>query len=553
MALALSSTAIVLQTISEKGLTQTNGGRSALSVLLTQDVAVIPMLVLIPLLAVTSPADGSLARKAESHADSEAVAAQVLIETLPAWGVPIVMVGAILLIILGGHYLVRPLYKYFAMAGLMEISTAATLFVVAAAALLMTAVGLSPALGTFLAGVVLASSEFRHEMESQIEPFKGLLLGLFFISVGAGIDFLVLYADLLLILLLSLGVIAVKFGILFALTLGFGIRGRDRWLFALGLAQAGEFGFVLVGLMLQTGVVPYEVSELIMLVVTMSMILTPALFLGFDYLSKRYVRGFSGGLSDEIGDKGPVIIAGVGRFGQVVNRMAISSGYTTTVIDSDMRAIESLRNSGFKGFLGDPTRPELLRAAGINSAEVLVVAVDAAEQATQLVTYARRIRPDLRIVARARDRRHVFELYQAGATDIIRETLDSSLRAGRYVLQAMGLPEDEARQRANAFFRYDQKATIELAAVWDPSTPASENRAYMQRSHDLKRELEANLTTESEELPAPDGSQAFDELAESLRRDSRDSDTRGTRAESSKEDRNSDAGETRSSPPEGTS
>ncbi len=499
MALALSSTAMVLQILSEKGLTQTNGGRSGLSVLLTQDVAVIPMLVIIPLLIAGSGTEPEPVQ----HGGEDPVLAQAFIEGLPAWGVAGVMLASIAFIILVGHFLGRPLFRYISSAGLMEISTAATLLLVVSTALLMTVVGLSPALGTFLAGVVLANSEFRHEMQSNIEPFKGLLLGLFFIMVGVGINFVVLFDNLLTVIGLTLGMIALKAGVLMLLAHLFRLRGRDRWLFTLGLAQAGEFGFVLLIFMTQTNVISVELADILMLVVAMSMILTPALFITYEYRARRIGDPVDRAVDFDIVSTGPVIIAGVGRFGQVVNDFAAGNGIRTTVLDSDIRVINMMRRIGVKAYLGDPTRPELLEAAGISEAKVLVIAIDMADKATELVKYARRRRPDLTIIARAFDRIHAFELYQEGATHIVRETLDSSVRAGRYVLQKLGIPEDEAHQRARAYFRFDQKSTRELALVWDPDIPIDKNEIYIQRLRELNMEMNLGLIENLKDVSGP--------------------------------------------------
>lgn len=486
MTLALSSTAMVLQTLSEKGLTQSNGGRSSLSVLLTQDVAVIPMLVILPFLAT---ADGGERQVAASHGENiEEV--WTIVEQLPGWGVAGVMLGAILFIIIGGHFLVHPLFRYITAARLIEISTAATLLLVVGIALLMKLVGLSPALGTFLAGVILANSEFRHEMESNIEPFKGLLLGLFFLMVGATIDFGVLLNNFLAVAGITVGMIVIKFVILFALALLFKIKGRDQWLFTLGLAQAGEFGLVLINFMDQTHVVTQELSEILLLAVAFSMILTPALFITYDYLARRIGDPIDRAPDEDVTRQGPVIIAGVGRFGEMVNQLVVANGFRTTVLDADISAITRLRRFGVKAYLGDPSRPELLQAAGLRSAKALVVAIDDTKKANEIVRLARRHRPDLYIISRAHDRVHAFELYKSGATAIIRETFDSSLRAGRYVLQKLGIPEDEAHRRTDAFYQFDRKATQELAKVWDPDIPIEKNETYIARVHEINSEMD---------------------------------------------------------------
>ncbi|KMK67753.1 monovalent cation:proton antiporter-2 (CPA2) family protein [Puniceibacterium sp. IMCC21224] len=500
---ALSSTAIVLQTLNEKGLMQTSGGRSAFSVLLTQDIAVIPMLILLPLLAgVAEPLlnpDGSIQR-APVAADAHH-GAMSLVEGLPGWGVTLVTLGAVALIILGGSYGARPLFRFIHAARLPEMFTAVALLIVVGIAFLMLMVGLSPALGTFLAGVVLANSEFRHQLESDIEPFKGLLLGLFFITVGAGINFGTFLAAPFTLLGLALGVMLIKGLVLFGLAWLFKLRGRNKWLFTLSLAQAGEFGFVLIAFSIQQNVVASVLGERLLLVVALSMMITPLLFIAYDWLSRRLEDVTELQPDDEIDDEGPVIIAGVGRFGQVVNRLVQSSGFKTVVIDHDLKTIQLMRRFGFKGFFGDPTRPELLQAAGIEHAKVLVVALDNPASTTKLVAFARQMREDLHIVARARDRTHVYALYQAGANDIVREMFDSSLRAGRYVLENVGLSEYEAATAEETFFHHDRKTLRDLAGLWDPNIPPAENTAYIERAKELEKELETALLSTLEAKP----------------------------------------------------
>ncbi|MFP7672877.1 monovalent cation:proton antiporter-2 (CPA2) family protein [Marivita sp. S0852] len=497
MIFALSSTAIVLQTLSEKGLMQTGGGRSAFSVLLTQDIAVIPMLVFLPLLAVTPgptlTSDGSIQRNLEDHGADAHGHTMSLVEGLPGWGVTLVTLGAVALIILGGIYGARPLFRYIHAARLREMYTALALLIVIGIAFLMTAVGLSPALGTFLAGVVLANSEFRHELESDIEPFKGLLLGLFFITVGAGIDFNLLFSEPVIILGLALGVMLLKGVILFVLGRAFQLRGRDQWLFTLGLAQAGEFGFVLISFSLQQSILPPEMADRLLLIVALSMLITPLAFILYEILSKRITDGTEDPEHDQIDDQGTVIIAGIGRFGQIVNRLVQSVGAKTIVIDNNLKTIQLMRRYGYKGFFGDPLRPDLLHAAGIEKARVLMVALDDPVAAEKLVHYARRVRPDIHIVARSRDRTHTYRLYQAGANDIVRELFDSSLRAGRYVLENVGLSDFEASEAERLFYHHDRYAVRELANLWDPDVPSVQNEAYIERAKELDKELETSL------------------------------------------------------------
>ncbi len=504
---ALSSTAIVLQTLSEKGLMQTKGGRSAFSVLLTQDISVIPMLALLPLLAMRQTSstvlDDALHRQMGTAIDGamsgHADAGLSLVAGLPGWGVTLVTLAVVGGIILTGVYLTRPVFRYIHAANLREMYTALALLIVCGISFIMYLIGLSPALGAFLAGVVLANSEFRHELESDIQPFKGLLLGLFFITVGAGINFALLFGAPFLVLGLALMVIVLKGAVLYVLGRVFELRGRDLWLFTLSLAQAGEFGFVLISFSGQQNVVPSNITEMLLLIVAMSMLITPLLFILYDWLSNRMEEAGEDLEDDEVDEQARIIIVGIGRFGQIVNRLVRSSGYETVVLDHDLGAIQRMRRFGVKGFFGDPTRPEMLHAAGLKDARVLVAALDDPDAAVRLVAFARRERPDLHIIARARDRNHVFRLYQAGADDIVREMFDASLRAGRYVLENMGVSEFEAAELENMFYHHDRHSVRELATLWDPEVPTIENEKYIARARELEDELETMLLSQLEE------------------------------------------------------
>lgn len=570
MIFALSSTAIVLQTLTEKGLMRTTGGRSSFSVLLTQDIAVIPMLALLPLLAFPGPssqaslpihpapsyaaADHSagaqtvpgvatqhpsasaptdadaptidsaseMAAQVEEtttamtagNAEKAAEAAMTLVQSLPGWAITLVTFGAIGLIVLFGAYASGPIFRFIHRAHLRELYVALALLIVISIAFIMTLVGLSPALGTFLAGVVLANSEFRHQLESDIEPFKGLLLGLFFITVGAGINFSTFFAAPVSLLGLTLAVMLIKGVVLYLLALVFRIRGRDRWLFTLGLAQAGEFGFVLVSFALSTDVLPAELAETLLLIVALSMLLTPLFFIAYERLSLRMTPEIAEEPeADRIDERHPIIIAGIGRFGQVVNRMMQMAGMDTTVLDHNLATIQLMRRFGFKGFFGDPTRPELLHAAGLDSARVLVVALDDRNAAIRLVKYARAARPDLHIIARAYDRIHTYELYNAGANDIVREMFDSALRAGRYILENMGFSDFDAKTMEHEFFKLDRRSMLELAALWRPGVPVEQNAAYVARAREMNKELETALVTrvDDEKRAAPDEDDDEDE------------------------------------------
>jgi CPA2 family monovalent cation:H+ antiporter-2 len=290
-------------------------------------------------------------------------------------------------------------------------------------------------------------------------------------------------------------VILVKGLVLYALSHIFKLYGSDRWLFTLGLAQAGEFGFILTAFSVAQNVIPIGLSERVLLIIALSMLITPLLFILMEVIGKRIGTDLQDIQHDVVNEEGLVIIAGVGRFGQIVNRLVGSAGFKTVVLDHDLKTIELMRRFGFKGFYGDPTRPDVLRAAGLADARVLVIALDDRDAALKMVRYARKERPDLHIIARAGDRSDVFRLYQAGADDIVREMFDSSLRAGRYVLENIGLSEFEAAEAEKTFYAHDRHAIRELAQVWDPDIASGENEAYVARAKELERDLEASLLT----------------------------------------------------------
>lgn len=484
---SLSSTAIVLQTFSEKGLSKTDGGRNAFSVLLFQDIAVIPMLAFFPLLALPE-----LVEQLQSHGGEEAHHADPsLVAGLPALAQTAIIIGAIVGVIVGGHFLSRPLFRYVASSGLREIFTASALFLVIGIAALMSLVGLSPALGTFLAGVVLANSEFRHELESDIEPFKGLLLGLFFITVGAGINFDTLSADAGLVIGLTALLMATKAAVLFGLTFVFKINGSDRWLFTLSLAQAGEFGFVLLSYTLQNGVLTKELAELLSLIVALSMFLTPLLFIAFDKIFlPRYEASQNEQEADDITEQGTVIIAGLGRFGQIVNRLLVSNNIKTVALDHKASQIDTMRKAKLKGYFGDACRPDLLHTAGIGEASLLVVAIDNRGAAVDLVAYCRKHYPDLKILARAYDRGHNYELRNAGADIIVTETYYSALELGQEALQILGAHPFKAHQLKHAFIETEVEHSDAMYKSW---LEEEEHHAFTQHYLKLFLDLEQRI------------------------------------------------------------
>ena len=504
LVLALSSTAIVLQTLNEKGLMKSDGGQSSFSILLTQDIAVIPILALVPLLAMpdlidavshgaehaADPAHGA----ADSHGGDDHGPSLSLVDGLSGWQTALVTLAAIAAVVLGGSFLTRPIFRFISLAGLRELFTATALMMVVGIALLMSLVGLSPALGTFLAGVVLANSEYRHELESDIDPFRGLLLGLFFMTVGAGINFTLLWENLAITVALTLGLMILKGAILYLLGTVFGLRGTDRWLLSLGLAQAGEFGFVLLSFTVASSVLPPSISDQLLLVIALSMLLTPALFILYD---RVIAPKFSGGPEreeDEMDDDADhVIIAGYGRVGTVIDRMLLSAGYKTTVIDYSSQQIDALRKFGAKVYYGDATRPDLLHAAGIENASVLVIAIDDSDKVTELAEYAIRHYPNLHVVARARTRHDVYHLWSVGCRDIIRETYDSSLRMGRSVYEAMGIPRETAQAMVDAFNDEDRQAMIDVADAYDINIPVMENQAYIEKVKEIRGPRQESL------------------------------------------------------------
>lgn len=503
MIAAPSSTAIVLQTLTEKGLLRSPGGQSAFAVLLAQDIAVIPFLAVLPLLAMgpgLGEATSALAGQGQGDLGTDL---RALVAALPGWAAALLTLAIVGGIVLVGAFLSRPVFRFVHASNLPEMGTFTALLLIAGIAFLMQLVGLSPALGTFVAGVVLANSEFRHQIHADVRPFKGLLLGLFFMTVGIGIDARMIGAQASVVLLATLGLTLAKAVVLWGVAAVSGMQGRDRWLFTLSLAQAGEFGFLLVATATAQSILPEAVGQTALLVLSLSILATPALFLAFDWMARRLSATLPDHSPDPIHERGPVIIAGIGRFGQTVNRFVTSAGVETVVLDSDLGAIDTLRRFGFRGFFGDPTHPDLLESAGLAEASVLVVAVDNREACLAIVRHARRIRPDLHIIARARDMWHMYELHRAGASEIVRELFHSSLHAGRCVLETVGYSEAEAVRLAQAYQRHDAAALSDLEAYWVPGQPAHLNKAFVARSQQLAQDMEVALMSELEDGRGP--------------------------------------------------
>lgn len=490
LTVALSSTAIVLQSLTERGQLDTQAGSNAFSVLLFQDIAVIPILALFPLLA-TFPEVANL----DSHSGN-------LIEGLPVWQQILVTFGAIGAIILLGRALSAPVFRFIAETRLRELFTAFALLIVVAIAFAMTSIGLSAALGTFLAGVVLADSEFRHEIEVDIEPFKGLLLGLFFITVGASIDFELLSDQLGLVIALVIGLVVVKALILLLLAYFFKMERKQALLFSLALAQGGEFAFVLASAGRQFAVFDSATSSLLTIVVAVSMLLAPLLFVAYEAYFSRVSQNATYVDDQEIQPTCQVIIAGYGRFGQIVGRMLASHGFHLTILDHSPSQIDLVRRFGSTVFYGDASRRDLLEAAGAKQAKLLVIGVDRADKSLEIIETAKKHFPQLKILARAVDRRHAYEIIRADIDGFRRETFDSALKLGTDALLTLGVGQARAERITELFAKHDEESLYKLAEIWGDDQ--SYGVAIRQRLEDLQQVLAedaAQFEAESKEAP----------------------------------------------------
>jgi monovalent cation:proton antiporter-2 (CPA2) family protein len=451
--LALSSTAIVLQSLNERGLMKTSAGQNSFSVLLFQDIAVIPILALLPLIA-TAHGGGE-------HGTS-------LMAGLPGWVRTLAVLAAVAAIILAGRYLMRPLFRLVAASGIREIFVAFALLIVVGITLMMQFVGLSAALGTFLAGVVLAESEYRHELEMDLDPFKGLLLAVFFIAVGAGIDFALIANQPVTLIGLVVGLIAIKFAVLAALAKGFRMSGPDASRFSCALAQGGEFAFVLISFAAGLGLLAVSQSGLLVAVVAISMAFAPLLMILDDrLLQPRLARNDESRQADMIDDTAKVIIAGHGRYGMTVGRLLGASGVRAVVLDHDAEQIEALRRFGYKVYYGDASRPDLLEAAGAHGASILVIAVDEREKTLEIVNAAKTHFPHLKLFARAFDRVHAYELLNSGVAHVHREVFASSVDMGQEIMVELGQHPFESHRAALMFKTHDEELLRLSAAHLD--------------------------------------------------------------------------------------
>lgn len=444
LTLAMSSTAIAMQTVAQRSITKSPTGRGTLAVLLVQDVAVIPILAAIPLLAVGMPGIDAAAQEA-----AEALANPI------DWGTTLALVAAFIATLLAGRYLIRPVMRFVAETGVREAFTALGLALVIGAALLVQSVGLSPALGAFLGGMLLADSEYRHELESDLEPFKGLLLGLFFISVGMSIAFSVLTQQPMIVIGMVLALVAIKSVVLFGITSFFRMEMADRLMVSLLLSQAGEFAFVILQFSGTTGGLDANIVETLTVVVALSMAVTPLLVFLFDRWMAPRLNAQVGRHADEITSRHKVIVLGYGRFGQIVTRMLRAQGFEMTLIDDDPTQIALVKRFGVKVFYGDGGRLDILRAAGADQAEMVVIAVAGRERILAIAEMIRRHFPHIIIAARAVDRSHAHDLMAAGVEVFERETFRSAVALGAKALVALGHSETRAAHVSAAFERHD--------------------------------------------------------------------------------------------------
>ncbi len=461
LGLALSSTAIAIQLMNERNIFTTYTGQSSFSVLLFQDIAIIPILAIIPLLAVGG--DVGSVQQAIEVVEEQAGGS--------LWEKGLMVIGLVSVIIAVGHYAMRPALRYIAQTGVREIFTATALLLVIGVTFLMKSVGLSAALGAFIAGVILADSEYRHEIEAQIEPFKALLLGLFFISVGMSMNFDILASDWMTALGALLGLLIIKFAVLFFLAKIFKFDFAQNLIFSTLLAQGGEFGFVVFQFANQVNLINADLTSLLNMVVALSMAATPLMLMFYDRVIVRRLQNAQN--FDVLPEKpsikthSPVLIFGNGRFGQVVARLLQANKIQTTILDHDPKQIDTMRRFGWEVFYGDVMDMELLHAAGAEKAKLLVLAINDREKSVAAASLIKQKYPHLKIYARAYDRRHAYELSKVGVDYFERETFHAALNMGREVLMALGYRAYEARNLALRFAKHDRKILIESFSYFE--------------------------------------------------------------------------------------
>jgi len=472
MILSLSSTAIVLQILAEKGLMKESSGQSAFAVLLFQDIAVIPLLAILPLFSTIS----------NPEATGAAAESTNWMNGMAGWLRGLIVLGSIASIIVVGRLVIRPVLRIVAKTDMREIFTAVSLLIVIGIAALMIQVGLSPALGAFLAGVVLANSEYRHELESDIEPFKGLLLGLFFISVGASIDFHFIANQVWTVVAWVFALTIIKTLVLLLLGKVFKIEPKQNFIFAFSLSQVGEFAFVLLSFTLQQKILPDDTVNLMIAIVAISMAITPILML----LNERFILPRFGKEiappreADVIDEKNKVIIAGFGHFGSTVGRFLRANKVNATYLDIDSDRVEVLRRMGLNVFYGDASRADLLKAAGAKEARIIVIAIDDPAKRLEMVDTIKKHFPHLHMLVRSRNRYDAYDQMNAGLLHIYRETLDTSIRVGVDAMSILGYRNYTVHRLAKTFMKQDELNLKKLAAIRDREEYITEVKKYIE-------------------------------------------------------------------------
>ncbi|MCP1773067.1 glutathione-regulated potassium-efflux system protein KefB [Neisseria perflava] len=466
----MTSTAIVMSVLDERNLTASPNGQNMLSVLLFEDLMIVPLLAVIPMLA-------------PQYTDSGQ----------PLWQSIAMPLGCLALIVIAGRYLLNPLFRLLSRFKAREVMTAAALLVVLGSGLLMEAGGLSMAMGAFVAGVLLSESSFRHQLEADVEPFRGLLLGLFFLAVGMSLDLQVVWQNWQTILIGVVVLVDVAFICIYAVARCVKANHRDALERAGMMALGGEFAFVLYGAAAAQGVISNEFNAQMTAVVVLSMALNPLVL----KLVQMMLPPDAERPDDEIAEQYPVILVGMGRYGQIVHQVLAASGYHLTLIDLDEEIVSGFSDVlGIKTYFGDASRPELLINAGIESAKMLVVAIDNPEKALQIVEFAQKLNPDIKIVARAYDRVETYKLYRVGVQEIVRKTFDSAVRSSKAALRGLGMPSELAEEVCALYFQLNRKGMERGAVLYDPDMPSFTNQALIDEvklqnrlTHDSVQEL----------------------------------------------------------------
>ena len=481
----LTSTAIVMQVLGERQELASPRGQRIVSILLFEDLLIVPLLAIVEFLAPATP-------ESAAHAT-------------PLWQTIGTALLSLAALVAAGLWVLNPLFRVLAASRAREVMTAAALLVVLGAGLLMETGGLSMAMGAFVAGVLLSESSFRHQLEADIEPFRGLLLGLFFLGVGMSLDLKVVAENWGIIVSGVIALMVVKGLCVYGVARLARSNHADALDRALLMAQGGEFAFVLYSAAANAGVIDATVNANMTAIIVLSMAITPLILI----LHRRFgAKPAETPEADTIDEHHPILVVGMGRFGQIVNSMLQMSGHSTTIIDLDPTTVAGLNRYGTKTHFGDASRPELLLTAGIENARLLVIAIDNREQALSIARFAREVNPNIDIVARAYDRLHTFDLYQAGANEIVRETFDAAIRAGKRALERLGMSRDDAEKVGKIFYRHDRHGMIEQARVYDPTLGPFKNKQMaelvMAQRQDTREAVQAALRGEEEEWPHGD-------------------------------------------------